>query len=101
MAGPNTTHPHLLLGDQPPSPQRTSGAVADEYLRMNRFQSGWHLIFAIIRRWWFLALRVSTIGDKPNSAFGDATQKPAVFSGVGGMLSTALDYARFCQMLLN
>ena len=68
---------------------------------MNRFQSGWHLIFAIIRRWSFLALRVSTIGGESNAAFGDATQKPAVFSGGGGMLSTALDYARFCQMLLN
>jgi len=33
--------------------------------------------------------------------FADATQKPAVFSGGGGMLSTAGDYARFCQMLLN
>ena len=32
---------------------------------------------------------------------GDPTAKPAVFSGGGGMLSTAGDYARFCQMLLN
>lgn len=32
---------------------------------------------------------------------GDPTVKPAVFSGGGGMLSTAGDYARFCQMLLN
>jgi CubicO group peptidase (beta-lactamase class C family) len=31
----------------------------------------------------------------------DPTVKPAVLSGGGGMLSTALDYARFCQMLLN
>ena len=31
----------------------------------------------------------------------DPTVKPAVFSGGGGMLSTAGDYARFCQMLLN
>ena len=31
----------------------------------------------------------------------DATVKPAVFSGGGGMLSTAGDYARFCQMMLN
>jgi len=28
-------------------------------------------------------------------------QKPNIFSGGGGMLSTAGDYARFCQMLLN
>jgi len=31
----------------------------------------------------------------------DATVKPAAPSGGGGMLSTAGDYARFCQMLLN
>lgn len=31
----------------------------------------------------------------------DPTAKPAVFSGGGGMLSSAGDYARFCQMLLN
>jgi CubicO group peptidase (beta-lactamase class C family) len=31
----------------------------------------------------------------------DATAKPAVLSGGGGMLSTAGDYARFCQMMLN
>src|SRR5579864_6504887 len=42
---------------------------------------------------------------KPDSQsmlpFADATQKPAIFSGGGGMFSTAGDYARFCQMLLN
>ena len=32
---------------------------------------------------------------------GDPTAKPAIFSGGGGMLSTASDYARFCQMMLN
>ena len=31
----------------------------------------------------------------------DPTVKPAVMSGGGGMLSTASDYARFSQMLLN
>ena len=36
----------------------------------------------------------------PMSA-ADPTVKPAVLSGGGGMLSTAGDYARFCQMLLN
>jgi CubicO group peptidase (beta-lactamase class C family) len=34
-------------------------------------------------------------------AFPDALQKPQWFSGGGGMVSTAGDYARFCQMLLN
>ena len=32
---------------------------------------------------------------------GDPTAKPAVLSGGGGLLSTAGDYARFCQMMLN
>jgi CubicO group peptidase (beta-lactamase class C family) len=32
---------------------------------------------------------------------GDPAVKPAIFSGGGGMLSSAGDYARFCQMLLN
>jgi CubicO group peptidase (beta-lactamase class C family) len=45
--------------------------------------------------------RLAKPDGEPNAAFADATQKPAVFSGGGGMLSTALDYARFCQMLLN
>jgi CubicO group peptidase (beta-lactamase class C family) len=45
--------------------------------------------------------RLAKPDGEPNAGFADATQKPAVFSGGGGMLSTALDYARFCQMLLN
>jgi CubicO group peptidase (beta-lactamase class C family) len=36
-----------------------------------------------------------------NAPFEDATKKPNIFSGGGGMLSTAGDYARFSQMLLN
>jgi CubicO group peptidase (beta-lactamase class C family) len=31
----------------------------------------------------------------------DATQKPQLFSGGGGGVSTASDYLLFCQMLLN
>jgi CubicO group peptidase (beta-lactamase class C family) len=42
---------------------------------------------------------------RPDSAMSlpaaDATGKPAILSGGGGMLSTAGDYARFCQMMLN
>ena len=45
--------------------------------------------------------RLAKPDGPPNAAFGDATQKPNIFSGGGGMLSTAGDYARFCQMLLN
>jgi len=45
--------------------------------------------------------RLARPDGPPNADFEDAKQKPNVFSGGGGMLSTAGDYARFCQMLLN
>jgi CubicO group peptidase (beta-lactamase class C family) len=34
-------------------------------------------------------------------AIWDVTTKPRLFSGGGGLVSTASDYLRFCQMLLN
>ncbi len=40
-----------------------------------------------------------TTGKRPS--FGDAIKKPKWISGGGGLVSTAGDYARFCQMLLN
>ncbi len=33
--------------------------------------------------------------------FGEYLSKPKLLSGGGGLVSTATDYARFCQMLLN
>jgi len=39
-------------------------------------------------------------GKKPIMA-PDATKRPSWISGGGGMLSTASDYAHFCQMFLN
>ena len=40
--------------------------------------------------------------DSPTIMSGaNPTAKPAILSGGGGMLSTAGDYARFCQMMLN
>src|SRR5579864_3599197 len=47
------------------------------------------------------ASRLAKADGPPNPLFESATQKPNIFSGGGGMLSTAGDYARFCQMLLN
>ena len=47
------------------------------------------------------ASRLAKPDGQANPLFEDATQKPNIFSGGGGMLSTAGDYARFCQMLLN
>lgn len=45
--------------------------------------------------------RLAKADGAQNAPFEDATKKPNIFSGGGGMLSTAGDYARFCQMLLN
>jgi CubicO group peptidase (beta-lactamase class C family) len=45
--------------------------------------------------------RLAKPDGESNAAFESATQKPNIFSGGGGMLSTAGDYARFSQMLLN
>ncbi len=45
--------------------------------------------------------RLAQADQKSNLPFADAAQKPALFSGGGGMFSTAPDYARFSQMLLN
>jgi CubicO group peptidase (beta-lactamase class C family) len=45
--------------------------------------------------------RLAKADAQSNLPFADAAQKPAILSGGGGMFSTAPDYARFCQMLLN
>ena len=41
----------------------------------------------------------SATGKRP--PFFDPAQKPKMFSGGGGMVSTASDYLRFCEMLLH
>jgi CubicO group peptidase (beta-lactamase class C family) len=45
--------------------------------------------------------RLAKPDTQSNLPFSDATQKPAIFSGGGGLFSSAGDYARFAQMLLN
>jgi len=45
--------------------------------------------------------RLAKPDQKSNLPFADPTAKPALLSGGGGMFSTAGDYARFSQMLLN
>jgi CubicO group peptidase (beta-lactamase class C family) len=45
--------------------------------------------------------RLAKADAKSNLPFAEPTEKPALFSGGGGMFSTASDYARFAQMLLN
>jgi CubicO group peptidase (beta-lactamase class C family) len=39
--------------------------------------------------------------DAQREPLWDVTTKPKLFSGGGGLVSTAPDYLRFCQMLLN
>jgi CubicO group peptidase (beta-lactamase class C family) len=48
-----------------------------------------------------LAQPQAASGAKPVVIGYDPSQPPKWFSGGGGLLSTAEDYARFCQMLLN
>jgi CubicO group peptidase (beta-lactamase class C family) len=45
--------------------------------------------------------RMAAPDQKSNLPFADPSVKPGLFSGGGGMFSTAGDYARFSQMLLN
>jgi CubicO group peptidase (beta-lactamase class C family) len=45
--------------------------------------------------------RLAKADAKSNLPFAEPTVKPDLFSGGGGMFSTAGDYARFSQMLLN
>ena len=40
-------------------------------------------------------------GGPPDSVLADVTRPTRLFSGGGGLVSTAIDYLRFCQMLLN
>jgi CubicO group peptidase (beta-lactamase class C family) len=45
--------------------------------------------------------RLAKADQKSNLPFAEPTAKPDLLSGGGGMFSTAGDYARFSQMLLN
>jgi CubicO group peptidase (beta-lactamase class C family) len=40
-------------------------------------------------------------GGPPDDVLADVTKPTTLFSGGGGLASTATDYLRFCQMLLN
>jgi CubicO group peptidase (beta-lactamase class C family) len=40
-------------------------------------------------------------GGPPDSVLADVTKPTRLFAGGGGLVSTAADYLRFCQMLLN
>jgi CubicO group peptidase (beta-lactamase class C family) len=50
------------------------------------------------------AAKLGRLVDPPpggRDALWDVTKPPRLFSGGGGLVSTAPDYLRFCQMLLN
>ena len=73
-----------------------------EPLRMS--DTGFHLPAAKVGRLAALYQQDAQGGppaDFPAQYLGDPTQPPAAPSGGAGLFSTASDYARFCQMLLN
>jgi CubicO group peptidase (beta-lactamase class C family) len=45
--------------------------------------------------------RLVAVPAARNPSLWDVTKKPTFFSGGGGIVSTAPDFLRFCQMLLN
>ena len=77
-----------------------SGLPYDEFLETRLFQplhmvdTGFYVPEAKLDR-----LVEPPPGGRP--ALWDLTEKPKLFSGGGGLASTAVDYLRFCQMLLN
>jgi CubicO group peptidase (beta-lactamase class C family) len=53
---------------------------------------------------WVPPEKLSRLIDRPGSlrpVMSDVTKPITLFSGSGGLVSTAADYLRFCQMLLN
>ncbi len=49
--------------------------------------------------WRLAEAQADAAGKRP--PLPDVTKKPRLFSGGGGMVSSAADYLRFCEMLLN
>jgi CubicO group peptidase (beta-lactamase class C family) len=45
--------------------------------------------------------RLADPAPEGRAGLWDVTRKPRLFSGGGGLVSTAVDYLRFCQMMLN
>ena len=89
--------------------QEISGRRFDEYLREQIFEplgmddTGFHVSIDQQHR---LAANYERGPDKQLRAIGtfgaaDYLEEQTFFSGGGGLVSTAQDYQRFCQMLLN
>jgi CubicO group peptidase (beta-lactamase class C family)/C-terminal processing protease CtpA/Prc len=77
-----------------------SGRPFDQYLQARIFSllhmvdTGFHVPQAKLSR-------LVDPAPEGRSALWDVTKPPRLFSGGGGLVSTATDYLRFCQMLLN
>jgi CubicO group peptidase (beta-lactamase class C family) len=84
--------------------EKLSGQPFGEFLRTRLFEplgmkdTGFYLPAEKVSR---LALVHDGSGELTISDRGDPTRQPLGPSGGGGLFSTAMDYARFCQMLLN
>jgi CubicO group peptidase (beta-lactamase class C family) len=82
-----------------------SGKTFDQFLEERLFgplgmkDTGFHVEAADAGR--LATLYVPNAEGKLVAQDDDRTKKPALFSGGGGMVSTATDYMRFAQMLLN
>jgi CubicO group peptidase (beta-lactamase class C family) len=82
-----------------------SGQPFDHFLETRLFRpldmvdTGFHVPEAKLSR--LVDPPASGWGGPPDSVLADVTKPTKLFSGGGGLVSTAADYLRFCQMLLN
>ena len=77
-----------------------SGLPYDEFLETRLFQP----LHMVDTGFYVPEAKLDRLVDPPpggRPALWDLTKKPKLFSGGGGLASTAVDYLRFCQMLLN
>ncbi len=80
-----------------------SGQPFDQFLEARLFRplemvdTGFHVPEAKLSR----LVDPPAISGPPDSVMADVTKPTKLFSGGGGLVSTAADYLRFCQMLLN
>ena len=80
-----------------------SGQPFDGFLETRLFKplgmvdTGFHVPEAKLSR----LVDPPAISGPPDSVMADVTKPTKLFSGGGGLVSTAADYLRFCQMLLN
>src|SRR5216684_6390691 len=83
----------------------TSGQPFDQFLETRLFRpldmvdTGFHVPEAKLSR--LVDPPAGGWGGPPDSVLADVAKPTKLFSGGGGLVSTAADYLRFCQMLLN